>query len=775
MTSRARRKTKPTRSRRRKSKPNRSRRRRAILIGVGALLGLVIGGVVLLDTQVRTQFAGKRWALPAHVYARPLELYSGLELDAEVLAAELQALGYRAGDDSRPGGYVRRGGRFDIHTRSFRFWDGIQAAQQFRVRISGGAISELRASRPVVRLDPLLIGSIHPARHEDRELLPLDQIPPLLIFALLAVEDHEFFDHVGVDPRGLARALLANVKAGKAVQGGSTLTQQLVKNFFLSAERTVRRKLVEMVMAVLLELHYTKEEILETYINEIYLGQQGQRAIHGFGLASRFFFRRPLDELELPEIALLVGIIKGPSLYNPRRNPERARARRDVVLGEMARRGFIDDARRDAARKAPLGVSSAAGAASPGFAQSAFMELVRRQLAADYAPEVLNRDGLRIFSSFDPRVQRAAEQAVEKILPQLEKDRRLPAGSLQTAVVVTDTLSGEVRAVVGGRSAAPGGFNRALNARRPVGSLVKPAVYLTALMRPRRYTLATMLDDSPLRWQAPGSAPWTPQNFDNQSHGSVPLINALAYSYNVATARLGLELGVEAVADTLRRLGVRREFPAYPSVLLGALELTPLTVAQVYHTLASGGFRVPLRAVRSVLTAEGQPVQRYGVELEQVVRPEYVYLVTYAMQVAVREGTGRGLTRQLPGATDVAGKTGTTDEFRDSWFAGFAGGLSAVTWVGRDDNRPTGLTGAAGAMRLWGELMRRVGVEPLRLAAPEQVEWAWVDGEGRLSAEGCPGVFRLPFVVGSLPVETAECAPQRRRGKVRRWLDRVFK
>lgn len=749
--------------------------RTARLVALLLTLGLAVYALYL-DAEVRTQFEGKRFALPARVYARALELFPGARLAPDELARELAALGYREGlNGDESGRFALRGDEFDLVTRAFAFWDGAQASQALHLVFRDGRLESLAgadgAKLTLVRLDPPYVGGIYPAHNEDRLLVKLQDVPPAVTNALMAVEDRKFRSHIGVDPRGLARAVFVTL-SGAGVQGGSTLTQQLVKNFFLTPERTLKRKVTELVMALLLELHYDKDEILETYVNEIYLGQDRNRAIHGFGLAAQFYFGKPLKELTLAEATLLVGMVKGPSYYDPHRHPERALERRNVALALMREQQYIDEAEYAAAKAAPLAV-----AAKPSLGTTphpAFLQLVRRQLQSDYNESDLRSEGLQIFTTLDPRAQQAAERALAARLAQIDKGRPNAGAALEGAVVVTSVQNGEVQALVGGRDPHFEGFNRALDSNRPVGSLMKPAVYLTALADPARYTLITPLDDEPLVWKERGRPDWEPKNYDRGNHGRVALRTALANSYNVATARLGLDLGVPSVLDNVHRLGVEQTLPPYASSLLGAVELSPFGVAQMYQAFASGGFRVPLRAIREVVTADGKPLTRYSIEVEQAVDPAAAYLLTHALQSVVRDGTGQGLKNYLPPALALAGKTGTTDDLRDSWFAGYSGDRVAVVWVGYDDNRPSGLTGSSGAMTVWGQMMAALDPEPLAPPAPENIEMVWIETASGLRADkDCPGVVELPFIRGSAPEQTAPCASGTGQ-RLKNWFRRLF-
>ena len=714
-----------------------------------------------LDFRVRGEFEGRRFALPARIYARPLELHAGLRIAQSDVIDELQENGYREGiREGDSGWFVRDGDWIEIAVRPFRFWDGPQSALRVRANFDANGVSRVQNGQgldlPLVRLEPVAIGGIYPGNNQDRVLVRLSEVPKPLVQALIATEDRAFYTHHGYDLRGIARAAWSFVR-GHGLQGGSTLTQQLVKNFFLTPERTLQRKGTEFIMAVLLELHYGKEEILETYFNEIYLGQDRDRAIHGVGLASLYYFGKTVDRLTLPEGALLVAMVKGPGVYDPYRHADRALERRNLVLREMRSTGAITMEEYMLARSTSLGVNPKASmGTSP---HPAFVDLVYRHLRRDYDEADLRSEGLRIFTTLDPRVQNKAEQVLERRISQFDRDKRFGDPGLEGAVVVTDSQTGEVEALVGGRDPRYRGFNRALDAARPVGSLLKPAIYLTALADPAHYTLVTPLDDSPFVWKSRGAPDWAPANYDRQYHGAVPLRTALAQSYNVATARLGTDIGISRVLGTLQRLGIEREMQPYASTLLGALDLSPLEVAQMYQTIASGGFRAPLRAIREVTTQDGKPLKRYPLAVEQAFAAEPVYLITAAMQGVVREGTGQSLKNWLPPETAVAGKTGTTDEQRDAWFAGFTGDKLAIVWIGYDDNRAARLTGAGAALPVWGELVAALSPEPLALPKPEGIETVRIDPASGLRADaGCDGSLELPFASGSAPTARAPCA-----------------
>lgn len=705
-----------------------------LLFVVAGALALALYGVHL-DKVVREKFEGQRWALPARVYARPLELYVGRPITQEALVGELERLNYRRSAAlERVGSFNVDDDRVLIRTRPFRYWDGAEAERLVEVLIADGRVTDLRSGSngidlALIRLDPALIASIYPTHNEDRVLLRRQQLTPLLVKTLLAVEDRSFYQHPGIDPKGIIRAAYENLMAGRTVQGASTLTQQLVKNFYLTQERTLERKAKEAYMAILLDQRYSKDEILTAYANEVYLGQDGSRAIHGFGLASRFYFDRDLDELSVPQVALLVALLKGPGEYNPRRNPESAIERRNLVIDLMGYYQIISADETAQAKAAPLDLKD--GGAKPAGEYPAFIQLVRRQLQRDYREADLRSEGLRIFTTLDPLIQIETEAAIRERMPKLDAQRKLPAGTLETAAVVTSVAQGEVLALVGGRNTEYAGFNRALDAVRSVGSAIKPVVYLTALAQPERFSLVTPIADKPISLRAGGEL-WTPQNYDRRTHGTVPLYQALAKSYNLATINLGLQVGVGEVAEMLKRLGAVRPINRVPAMLLGSASLPPIELAQAYQTIAAGGFRAPLRAIREVLDASGKPLNRYPLAVEPVVSSDAAYLTQWAMRKVVEQGTATWLKQRLPDGLTVAGKTGTTNDMRDSWFAGFSGDRVLVVWVGRDDNKPMGLTGSSGALRVWGDIMAKIDNQPLSDSSPDTIELASACGRSAI-------------------------------------------
>jgi penicillin-binding protein 1B len=734
----------------------------------GLLLGFLVPYLWYLDQRVQAEFEGLEWQVPTRVLARPLELRAGLPMSPEALELELVAARFLDdGDGTRPGTYERDGAQFAIGTRGFLDLDGRVPPQRLEVAIAQGRIAKLTSrGQPVesARLDPARIATLYGSKQEERRLVRLQDVPPLLITTLQAVEDRDFKNHHGVDWKGILRAFVFNLREGELRQGASTLTQQLVRNLYLTREKSFTRKAREILYSLIIEARFDKRRILEAYLNQIYLGQLGGQAVHGVAAGSDFWFGRELDQLQPADIALLVGLIRGPSYYDPRRQPERALQRRNIVLKQMHETGLIDDAELKRSLARPLAVTATASLSRDRY--PAFMELVREQLARDYPAEALRGAGMTVLTTLAPSAQGYAERAVAEQLQALTQPKR---PELQAGLVVSDTGTGEVVAVVGAREADTHGFNRAITARRPVGSLLKPFVYLLALAQPTRYSLATLVEDAPIEVNLPGGKRWSPDNSDNVSHGWITLQDALSRSYNQATVRVGLDIGVDRLARLIKVLaGIDAD--ANPSLLLGAVDLSPLQMAQAYQFLASGGQVQPLRAVRAVLDERGKTVNRYDTELEPAISGDAVAarLVSLALQETVRSGTGRRLIDDGLGSLAPAGKTGTSNDSRDSWFAGYTGSHLAVVWVGNDKNEPTGLYGATGAMRVWSTLFKRLPSAPLKVA-PQGLESAWVDVENYAQTdEDCPGARHFVFVAGYLPEEFQGCRFERLRG----WFDR---
>ena len=730
------------------------------MIQLIAISGCVfVSYCVWLDFQIRKEFEGKRWSVPARVYAQPVEIYAGKRFEQKELIEQLQSATYGAVKKlTNPGQFSSRVSVIDLYTRQFHYWDGFESAKKIRIQINNGhitKISSLDNAEPlqIVRLSPALIGKIFPLHDQDRVLVAYEEIPPGLIKALIAVEDRHFFEHFGIDPKGILRSVFANVAAGKIAQGGSTLTQQLIKNMFLTRERTYTRKFNEIIMALMLEYHYSKESILAAYVNEIYLGQNGARSIHGFGTAAEFYFSKPLNELNITEISLLVGLVKGASYYNPRKNPKRAIERRNLVLKLLQQQEFINNSEFKRAIALPLGVIEKPNWSSAKY--PAYLDLVRRHIKRDYQIEDLRNEGLQIHTTLDVDKQEIAQNSVKNSLSKLDKERKFKSGTLQSALVMVEQHSGEVLALVGDRNKSRNAFNRALDAKRQIGSLVKPAIYMTALQQANKYNVLSPLDDSHFVLKQKNGKSWSPKNYDNKLHGQVPLVRSMAKSYNISTVRLGMALGLENVIQTLKNLGISSEIPKLPSILLGSINLSPYEVTQMYQTIASGGLQVPLKTIRAVLDKEGEPLRRYDLDVREYIKPETAFLTQYLLTDVVDNGTAKRLKRELPSLIPLAGKTGTTNELRDSWFAGFGDRLLAVVWVGRDDNQTAKLTGSTGAMQIWIDMMKKIKPEPLTLIEPEEIDWyEFPDMSDPM--DSCSHTKAYPFVK-KYPPDYVEC------------------
>ena len=724
---------------------------------MGLLVGFVLPYTLVLNKRVQDRFNDLVFAVPTRVYARPLPLAVGTPMTPAALELELTFAGYSDdGHGKVSGSWSRKGSTYTIASRGYAGPDGGELPKRVEVTLSKGtvrAVEDADDQKPVamVHLDPARIATLYGATQEERRFVHLADVPQLLVSGLQAVEDRDFNHHIGIDFSAIARAALANMRAGHTVQGGSTLTQQLVRNLFLSRDQNLARKVNEALMSLLLEAHYSKGRIMEAYVNDVFLGQQGGQAVHGFAAASEFYFGRRLENLRPQEIALLVGMVKGPSYYDPRRSPKRAITRRNLVLQEFFDTHLINAGQLNAAQAAPLDIVS--NGQLPHNRFPAFMDLVRQQITADFDEKALREGNLSIFTTLDPAAQLYTEQAISSTLKGLGKR----GDGIQAAAVVTDAHSGNVLAVVGSKTPGDPGFNRALDARRQVGSTIKPFVYLVALTQPARWNLATLLDDSPISMRQPNGSLWQPQNDDHRSHDPLTMVDALAHSWNLATIHLGLSVGLPRIQAFLQSFGLTDVNPS-PSLLIGAIDLAPLQVAHLYQYLAADGHAMPLLAVSGVLDGNGRTIKRYQVQSGKGEYQEAVRLTTWAMQQVAEYGTASAIGNSGLAWLHAAGKTGTSNDMRDSWFSGFTGDHLAVFWMGRDDNKPTTLFGASGGLRAWRELFAKLPTRPLSAAPGAGLEMAWINpADNKRTESQCEGAQQVPIVAGSLSGDTETC------------------
>ncbi|MFY9551845.1 MAG: PBP1A family penicillin-binding protein [Thermoanaerobaculia bacterium] len=741
------------------------RHRRPILMVFG---GLLLSGLLLLayfTTRVAQRFEGRRWNLPSRIYSDLYVLRPGDAATPAGLTAKLERLFYQdvATAPERPGHFRREKDALEIHTRAFRYPGRSFPSLTLRLTFGGGRVKTVTdpsgQNVPALTLEPELLGSVFSAEMEDRTVIRLADAPRSLVDAVLVTEDRDFYRHGGVSVRRLFGAALATLRGGMK-QGGSTLTQQLVKNLYLSPERTVRRKALEAVMAVVLDARYSKDEILEAYLNEIYLGRRGAIGITGVGEAARYYFGKEVSDLDLAESATLAAMIRAPNAYSPFRNPERTRERRNLILRLMREEGRIDDAAMKAAMEEPV---TARTRVEERTKAPHFVDFVKGELAERYGAQ-LQTEGLQVYTTLDVDLQQAAQRAVTQGLDSLEKAyRRLASAAtkapLQGALIVLEPQTGGVRALVGGRDYQLSQFNRVTQARRQPGSLFKPFVYLAAFARrdlEPPVTPATILLDSPItvEWGTRSEEEqWTPRNYDGQYRGRMTARQALEKSINIPTVRASLMAGLPHVIGAARAAGIESRLRGYPSVALGAFELSPMEVAGAYAALANSGVRVKPNAIVGVMTGDGTVLDRKASELLPSLPADAVFLVDSILRGAVDRGTAAGArARGLTGV--LAGKTGTTNDGRDAWFVGFSPRFLAAVWVGYDDNRGLNLSGTQAAVPLFADFARSV---PSQLFAegfpvPSDIVTAEIDPDtGFLATSGCPRTMTEVFIEGTAP------------------------
>lgn len=686
---------------------------------------------IYLDQRIKEKIDGNVWELPAAVYGQITELKPFENYSIDDIRTILNNSQYRYSKIAiRPGEYVINHDSIEIYRRPFHFPSGKEPAIKVKIFFSQGKITKIvnnqnRRSLNILRIDPCLITMMHSSNNEQRLFVPLKDFPDSLVQILIATEDKRFYEHDGISIYSIFRAIYVNLVSGKTVQGGSTLTQQLVKNLFLTNERSYLRKFCEAYMSIILDSRYSKERILELYLNEVYFGQYKDQEIHGFPLASLYYFGRPVNELSLDQQAMLVGMIKGASYYNPWTQPQRVFERRNTVLKLIKEQNIIDEELFNLLSSRPLSVLPKEGVLS---SQPAFIQLVKHSLREQLGERANHLSGMKIFTSFSPVVQNAAETA---IITEIEHLRTLSRNNeLQTAMVVVDRQNGEIKAVIGGADPQYAGFNRALFARRPIGSLAKPPTYLTALSQPENYQLNTKLDDKPLSIKLNNGVIWQPNNFDKQYNNQVLLIDALVKSLNIPSVNLGLSLGLKTTEKTLVALGVpNTEIKSVPSRFLGSLELTPIETAQMYQVIGNGGKKAPLTILKYVLTESGTLIYQSKTKTEQTVPVQAAYLTTYAMQKVAEYGTAQNLNKRY-GYAHLAAKTGTTNDLRDSWFVGIDGKYVTVIWVGLDNHKTMQLTGATGALKIYQQYLYENMPQAFIQNKPADIKMMAIDAQG---------------------------------------------
>lgn len=737
--------------------------------GLGAILAflvLALAGLVIYGAILSTSLALPKSDEhpPLLIYGAPFFLTPGISVENSGLLERLHRLEYRPVT-----AVLQTAGEYVLTNESIEIFLHAQEesrlpARSVRLMLANGIVTDVLSlpdEQPasLVSLEPALISGMRAGSKQVREWIPLSRIPSALIETLLAVEDRRFFSHHGIDPIAIGRALWANVTHGGVVQGGSTLTQQLAKNLYYSPQRTMRRKLRESVAAIVLEFKYRKEEILESYLNEIYLGQAGSVSIYGVGEAAHRYFGKTLDELSIDEVALIVGLIKGPNTYSPVKNVEHATERRNVVLRRLRDQGILTEEAWTRAVNQPLQVALAQDELTDA---PYFVDYLLREVEEGTGMGI--PEGARIYSTLDPRIQQLATQALQQGLVKLETTYPALKGaepSLQGAAVVLDAKTGHVLAMIGGRNYRTSQFNRAVQAQRSAGSLFKPFVYLAAFEAARDQgstglTPATLLADEPVTLES-GTGPWSPQNYDRQYRGQVTVRTALEQSLNVPAVRVAHRTGITSFINMLRGFGIVTPLADNLSVALGSSSVSLLDITSAYGGLANSGVVVRPIAVTNMVRDTGETLWSPMLDRRQAASPQGVYLVTSLLKGVVDRGTGvraRAFGVQGP----VAGKTGTTDGYRDAWFVGYTPGLVIGVWVGFDDERPIKLTGSQAALPIWSELaIRLIPQDQPDFEMPSGMVLREIDPKtGQLATSQCPEKTPEVFIAGTEPTVYCE-------------------
>ena len=739
--------------------------------------GLVFGSWYLksLEKTVTEKFEGQKWRFPSKIYSDSYLLYVGMSLQVGDLWDQFRRLGYREMQSApRTKGeyrYQRSSGLLDIYLHDFVYPTESFKGVPVRISLQGPVVARIENQATgqemfSLELEPELVTGLYDRIWQERRVVKLSEVPPLLIKAILAIEDERFYHHHGIDPVSIVRATWVNLRSGGVVQGGSTLTQQLMKNFFLTDERKYSRKIKEAIMALIAERKYSKDEILENYLNEIYLGQRGSQGIFGVWEASQFYFSKPMSDLTVGETALLAGLIRAPNKLSPYRSVDAATKRRNVVLAKLLDDQIITRKQYEAAIREKLPHRELIKVTNDA---PFYVDYLRRELAENYSNDALTREGLRIFTSLDLRLQRIAERSLSEGLKKLEQSysnlrRKGDDDSLEGAIIVIRPQTGEIKAMVGGRSYQKSQFNRVFQAKRQPGSVFKPFVYLAALMAGadggKKFTPVTMVEDSPFTWNYEGQE-WQPGNYNDEYFGTVTLRRALEKSLNSATARVARDVGIKRVSDIAHRLGIQSSLPIVPALALGAAEVTPLEVAVAFSTLANNGVRVTPLTVKQVMDPTDRVLEKRDVRVEKVLSPQLAFLMNYLLKGVLDRGTAE-FARRWGFTRPAAGKTGTTNDYKDAWFVGYTPDLLAVVWVGFDGQSKLGLSGAQAALPIWTEFMKQAtaGTPITDFIPPPGIKIVEIDPlSGQLATPNCPYILREAFLEGDEPTGTCPLHP----------------
>ncbi|MDG1752726.1 MAG: penicillin-binding protein 1B [Thalassotalea sp.] len=763
------------------AKKHRSKMKRAFVLFVKLsfiTIILLAFYTLYLDAKVVEKFEGQRWQVPVQVFGK-VERYSiGSEINLNRLKENLLLTGYRrASNVTKPGEFALSKKRIIIYRRAFDFGSGVEEAEIVTLDVISKnqtqQVSQLyidNQAADFVEIEPYLMGRIIPENKEDRVLVPLQSVPEKLLDTLLLVEDRDFYFHSGISPLGILRALYSNIKAGRTVQGGSTLTQQLVKNMYLTRDKTIWRKANEAIMSLLLEYRYSKDQLLEAYINEVYLGQHFANGIYGFGLASEFYFGENIAQLTNAQMATLIGVIKGPSYYDPWRYPERTKKRRDLVLKLMFNAEYMSKEAYLSALNTPLDIRQTRRLAQAKQKFPSYLQLVKKELSEMLSP-ALQESGIRVFTTFSVSEQIALEKTVDEQLNELAKKNE---HDLQVAMIVTDIESGDIKALVGDKKSGYAGFNRALHAKRPIGSLIKPAIYLAALERFQKYQLGTLLDDKALSFDLNDGEIWRPKNYDGEYRGRVSIFTSLVKSLNIPTINIGMELGLENIADVIHLLGYSDDITLRPSLLLGSINMSPYQVNQFYLPIVNKGNFVQSHVVDSVISAQGETLYQHIVEQTPYFSAQASYLTDYMLIQVAQQGTAKSLTWRLKDKI-VAGKTGTTNDQRDSWFVGYDAKQMVTTWLGRDDNQATNFTGSSGALTLYAHFMGHIGTVSKVNYRPTGVELVNFESKTGLALGiECPNSITYPAINEGLTLNFSCSEKVIKEKKKRSWFEKLF-